>query len=569
MTFSRRMVLSMVLVLLLAMVTLLIRAESALREELADDIAATLQREAVLVAAGLGTATGADLQDSVRAMSLTLGHRISVIDSSGVLVADSDFPAGPLPSVENHAARTEVAAALAGDTGREQRASATVDREFLYVAVPAPQGVVRLAEDLSRIEEVASGTRRATLGAAALALLVGLVVAVVLSRSVARPLTQLARSADAIASGAPPRFPRSGITEVDALVHALRDMHRQQGERFDELKAEQAQSAAVVESMVEGVIASDARGHITTANAAAREMLGYSGSDALPDVRTMFRAREAREVVGAALDGEAEQSRTVDIDGRTLLLNARALPEGGAVIVLHDLTDMRRLENVRRDFVANVSHELKTPLTSISGYAETLLADKPDDATVQRFLGTILGNSRRMHRLVDDLLDLSRIESGHWQPSPSPLSADAAVRDAVALHLDQATERHVRLEAEGPDSDIEFHADADAVRQVLSNLVDNALRYTPAGGRITVRAEEADDGVLLSVSDTGSGIPLEHLPRIFERFYRADPSRSREEGGTGLGLSIVRHLVESHGGRVSAESTLGQGTVISCWFPKG
>jgi signal transduction histidine kinase len=321
--------------------------------------------------------------------------------------------------------------------------------------------------------------------------------------------------------------------------------------------------------MVEGVIASDARGHITTANAAARELMGYANGDALPDVQTLFRAKAAREVVDAALEGASEQSRTVELDDRTLLLNARALPEGGAVIVLHDLTDVRRLENVRRDFVANVSHELKTPLTSISGYAETLLTDPPDQATVQRFLGTILANSRRMHRLVDDLLDLSRIESGHWQPSPGPLSAGGAVRDAVGLHADHAAERAVDLKADSPATEIVFQADAEAVRQVLSNLIDNALRYTPAGGSITVRAEDVDDGVRLSVADTGAGIPQEHLPRIFERFYRADPSRSREEGGTGLGLSIVRHLVESHGGRVSAESTLGQGTVISCWFPKG
>lgn len=567
MTFSRRMALAMVLVLLLAVATLVIRAEGALRSEMADDIAATLQREAGVVAGGLTNTTGGDTQDAVRRMSLALGHRISVINPSGVLVADSDFPPGPLPQVENHASRPEVAAALAGDTGRARRSSATVDREFLYVAVPAPQGVVRLAEDLSRIEDVVSGTRRATLGAAALALLVGLGVAVVLSRSVARPLTMLSKSANAIASGMPPRFPRSGITEIDTLVQALRDMHRQLGERFDELKGEQAESAALVDSMVEGVIASDARGHITTANAAAREMMGYANGDALPDVQTLFRAKAAREVVDAALEGASEQSRTVELDGRTLLLNARALPAGGAVMVLHDLTDVRRLENVRRDFVANVSHELKTPLTSISGYAETLLTDPPDEATVQRFLGTILTNSRRMHRLVDDLLDLSRIESGHWQPSPGSLSAGAAVRDAVGLHADHAAELGVELKPESPATELVFQADAEAVRQVLSNLIDNALRYTPAGGRITVQAQEADDGVLLSVADTGTGIPQEHLPRIFERFYRADPSRSRDEGGTGLGLSIVRHLVESHGGRVSAESTLGQGTVISCWFP--
>ena len=220
----------------------------------------------------------------------------------------------------------------------------------------------------------------------------------------------------------------------------------------------------------------------------------------------------------------------------------------------------------RANFVANVSHELKTPLTSISGYAETLLTDRPDDETVQKFLGTILGNSRRMHRLVDDLLDLSRIESGHWQPSPARLSAGAAVREAVASFMDRAAEREVTLEAAAPDPDVAFEADPEAVRQVLSNLVDNALRYTPAGGRVTVRAERSDGGVMLSVSDTGSGIPQEHLPRIFERFYRADPSRSREEGGTGLGLSIVRRLCTLYGWDVQVRPGERRGVVATLTF---
>jgi two-component system phosphate regulon sensor histidine kinase PhoR len=229
--------------------------------------------------------------------------------------------------------------------------------------------------------------------------------------------------------------------------------------------------------------------------------------------------------------------------------------------------ELRRVNKIRRDFVANVSHELKTPLTSISGYAETILTDHPDPATTRRFLETILGNARRMQRLVDDLLDLSRIEAGRWQPELEAVDVEAAAQDVWAGLAERAAGRKVELTVEAEAGAETVAADADALRQVLLNLIDNALRYSPPGGRITCRSSAHDGGTVVSVSDSGPGIPGEHLPRIFERFYRADHSRSRDEGGTGLGLAIVRHLVEAHGGRVWAESERGRGTTVSCWFP--
>jgi signal transduction histidine kinase len=247
-------------------------------------------------------------------------------------------------------------------------------------------------------------------------------------------------------------------------------------------------------------------------------------------------------------------------------VSGRPLPDGGAVLVLHDLTELRRLEAVRRDFVANVSHELKTPLTSICGYTETLLADQPDPAIARRFLEVIHANGRRMQRLVDDLLDLSRIESGRWQPDPEPLDVEEVAGEVWASLGDRAERSGVRLEVEAEAGAV-LVADREAVRQVLLNLVDNALRYTDPGGVVSCRVRRERGGVALVVSDTGSGIAGEHLPRVFERFYRADPSRSRDEGGTGLGLAIVKHLVEAHGGRVSVESALAEGATFRCWFP--
>ncbi len=240
---------------------------------------------------------------------------------------------------------------------------------------------------------------------------------------------------------------------------------------------------------------------------------------------------------------------------------------GGAVIVLHDLTELRRLKAVRKDFVANVSHELKTPLTSISGYAETLLAEMPDEPTRTQFLETIASNARRMQRLVDDLLDLSRIESGRWQPRPGAVGVRAAAEEAWAGLAPRRAGRNVRFEVSTATGGETVAADPEALRQVLTNLLDNAIRYTPDGGRIVVTAEPVQGGVVLAVRDSGQGIAPDHLPRIFERFYRVDASRSREEGGTGLGLAIVKHIVEAHGGRVDAESELGAGTTVTAWFP--
>jgi signal transduction histidine kinase len=319
--------------------------------------------------------------------------------------------------------------------------------------------------------------------------------------------------------------------------------------------------------MIEGVVAADGRGRIVTANPAARRLLGYGPAEPLPGLPELFRVKAAREVVDVVLRGQPVQDRQLDMDGRVFLVNARPLPSGGAVLVLHDLTEVRRLETVRRDFVANVSHELKTPLTSISGYAETLLADSADADTTHRFLTTILSNARRMQRLVDDLLDLSRIEAGRWQPDRVGVDVAAAAREAWAALAGRADAHQVSFELDiGPEADV-LDADLDALRQVLTNLMDNSLRYTPPNGRITCVSRRTAGGVAVSIRDNGAGITRDHLPRIFERFYRADASRSREEGGTGLGLAIVKHLVEAHGGRVSAESERGSGTTVTCLFP--
>ncbi len=400
-----------------------------------------------------------------------------------------------------------------------------------------------------------------------IALVLGLAVAWLVVYLMSRPLVTLADAAADVAAGATPRFPRSEIPEVDKLVHAMRRMHADLASRGVQLQQERAGGNAIVDAMVEGVLATDARGRIVIANPAAHRLLGYAPRESLPDLPALFRDKVARDAVAEVLAGHDVHDREVDIDGRILSMNARPLPDNGAVVVMHDLTDVRRLEAVRRDFVANASHELKTPLTSIAGYADTLADDTIDADTRHRFLRIIVSNAQRMQRLVDDLLELSRIESGRWLPAIERADLRALLEDGWEAFVDRAAERKVEWLVSVDANAAQLDVDADAFRQVMGNLFDNALRYTAIGGRIACRGERRNGGVMVSVSDNGTGIASEHLSRVFERFYRVDAARSRSEGGTGLGLAIVRHMVEAHGGTVTAESELNRGTTIHCWFP--
>jgi two-component system phosphate regulon sensor histidine kinase PhoR len=562
-TFAKRLVLGTVLVLLFTILVLIWSAERSLRRDLESEVARTLLREAVLVREAVPKDSAA-WAAAIPRMARQSGVRIMLLDGAGRPRADSDMPAGALLGIGSFAGDSDVQAVLAGAPDPVVRRGGAGDHR-MYVAVRGGPGVVRLVSSLSQVDETVRRAQGAIAGAAIVALALGSLLALVAARSITRPLSALVGASRAIAAGALPRFPRSGIPDIDALVQALRQMHRQLADRFEELRRERAESAALVEAMTEGVIAADGRGRITTANAAARRLLGYGAHETLPDLPELFRAKAAREVVDAALDGAAVQNRELELDGSMLIVNARPLAAGGALLVLHDVTEIRRLEAVRRDFVANVSHELKTPLTSISGYAETILTDRPEPELERRFLATILGNARRMQHLVDDLLDLSRIESGRWTPTVEAVDVAGVIRETWASLGDRvhAVALVVDVAPDAPTVD----ADAEAVRQILTNLLENSLRHTPDGGRITGWTRGHGGGVTVGVTDTGQGISGEHLPRIFERFYRADASRSREEGGTGLGLAIVKHLVEAHGGRVGAESTRGRGTTVSCWFP--
>ena len=402
--------------------------------------------------------------------------------------------------------------------------------------------------------------------AGAVVLLLGLMAATLTARYVARPIEELRDDARTLAEGGTLRRSTPlGGGEVADVSDALRRITAQSATRLEALRTEEALLVALTESLNEGVIAVDAWQRVVRINQTARHILRLNEpvpfpADYLPRDHTM------RDALSAVLRGEEALPSELRVDERTISLTARPLPDGGAILALYDLTPFRRLEAVRRDFVANVSHELRTPLTIIAGFVETLADDELPADLRRQFLGMTAANVGRMQRIVDDLLDLSRIESGGWLPNPGELDVRALTSEIASPLRDQATAKGVALEVTIGADIRTVYADPTAARQILANLTENALRHTTSG-TVTLFATRDTDGIWLGVRDTGSGISEAHLPRIFERFYRADPGRSREAGGTGLGLAIVRHLAEAHGGRVRAESTVGSGTTIAALFP--
>jgi signal transduction histidine kinase len=377
-------------------------------------------------------------------------------------------------------------------------------------------------------------------------------------------LSEVARSLAAGDMSA--RAPLTGPGELGELGTAMGRLSEYLASSTAALRHEDALLASVIEALDEGVVYVNAQRQVIRLNSAARDILGlkrptpFSG-DLLP------RTNELQRALDAALKGSVTDQLEATIGARTLSLSARPLNLGGGVVLaLFDLTRIRRLETVRRDFVANVSHELRTPLTVISGFAETLADDDPPVETRRQFAATIRTHAERMQRIVDDLLDLSRLESGKWEPQLEDVDPHAAVLDVAATYRAIAEAKGLRLAVESAPTEFHIFADRTAIRQVLSNLADNALRYTERG-TVTLFCKPERSGAWLGVRDTGAGIAPEHLGRIFERFYRADPGRARNNGGTGLGLSIVKHLVDAHGGNVKAESELGRGTSIAAFFP--
>jgi two-component system phosphate regulon sensor histidine kinase PhoR len=530
------------------------------------------------LAAERAAASGAALGDRTRIDALAdelasaAGARVTFVDMGGAVVGDSEVDLAQLADVENHASRPEIVEALASGAGSSVRYSSTVGRRMMYAAVPvrydgATIGAARLALPLTDVEE-AIGRVHESLGMGAL---IGLVVAVVAAFTVARltsrRLIEMTGVARRMAEGdLAARTRAAGEDEIAALGKALDQLAGSLSRTVTELRAERDLLTGIMSSMNEGVLVVGPDGRIVLTNPALREML-LIGADAIGrSVLQVVRNADLNQLLeNAARDkpGEVELEVT-GLMQRRVLVRAVALPEsqGGVLAVFVDVTELRRLEAIRRDFVANASHELRSPLTTVRAAAETLRTVDNDPQAAERFIELIQRNAERLANLIDDLLELSRIESRDLKLDMEALDLASVAERTIAQHAHRA-----QLKAIGLSHDLagapRVRADRRALEHILGNLVDNAIKYCPEGAQVRMRAAAEQARVRVFVCDTGPGIAPEHQRRIFERFYRVDAGRSRELGGTGLGLSIVKHLVEALGGTVTVESRVGAGSTFS------
>jgi len=544
-----------------------------------------LLAEARLAGEALPWTAGAPLDAACAQLAADLGVRLSVIASDGRVLGES---ARSSESLENHADRPEFRAALANGQGRAVRQSGTIGVRLLYTAWRQTRGegvrVVRTALPLTAVAKNVAHLRRLLVGGLLAAMLLGLATSLVLSRRLLRRIQRLVAFARAVAGGAPaPYLAPERRDDLGVLEAQLADMAREVAATIAALRVERERLEAILSGMVEGVLVTDLVGRVALMNERARELLalpaGHDGAGR-PLVE-VARQPQVSETLRALAAGSAVISRDLTLDGAertTLQVNGARLcgPDGqpfGYVLVLHDVSELRRLEVIRRDFVANVSHELRTPLTAMKGYAETLLGPAGDDReTRRRFLSVIDRHSERLGRLIDDLLTLSDLELGRSPLRLGMVAVAPAVEDVLQILSDPAARGGVDLGARIDPATPALEADADRFRQVLINLVDNAIKYTSGGGRVFVRATAArgaehEGMVEIAVEDTGVGIPAQDLPRLTERFFRVDKGRSRALGGTGLGLAIVKHIVQAHGGELGITSAVGRGTTVRVLWP--
>jgi two-component system phosphate regulon sensor histidine kinase PhoR len=542
-----------------------------------------LERQAAVLS-GLGVewfAAEAALADQPRIWSEFAAARLTVIRADGRVVFDSQRDAR---TMENHASRPEVAQALATGRSRVLRPTALTDHDSYYVAhrvgpAAAPLGVVRLAAPAQAPSAArASPLNVGVLAASAVAALATLLFGWTLARRFRAPLAATTDLAEAIARG---DYRRSSTSYESAEMHRLSEaiatMTAQLEHRLEMMTVDRNKVLAILSSMVEGVVAVDQNERIVHINTVASKLLDADPASAvgrriwevtrIPAIQELLdRTRERGEPCSAECTLAAEPSNP---GGAVIELRAAPLRDGsGAVLVLNDVTAFRKLESIRRDFVANVSHELKTPLTAIRALVETMIDDREmPEATLRRFLEKIRDQSMRLTTLVADLLTLARIESNVVSPERRTLDARAIVRECATRVGAVCEKKQITLSVEIPAEPVLASADEESLRQIVDNLLDNACKYTPSGGAVWVRLERVAQNLELTVRDSGIGIDPRDCERVFERFYRVDKARSRELGGTGLGLSIVKHLVQALGGQVGLQSELGRGSTFQVRLP--
>jgi two-component system phosphate regulon sensor histidine kinase PhoR len=520
------------------------------------------------------------LDPVVDAAAKDVDARVTVIDRDGRVLSDSAASGAELARLENHAGRPEVREALAGRVARSERHSATVAAELLYVAAPirsgnAVVGVARLSRNRAEIEAAGRALWRTAAVALGLALVATGLLSLLLSASLGRSLREIMETARQFAKGnLAARIRVRRDDELGELAHIINQSADQLQERVAEVARDRGRTEAILSAMDDGVLAVDHRGRVVLANPHLTRALDLAAPIGRHYVEVVRQHDVGALIEGILRTGERREAE-VELIHRRRFYTITAVPfpgaEGtppGAVLTFNDATERRRVEDMRRDFVANASHELRTPLTSIRGFVEALedgALEQPE--TARRFLGKIRAHADRMATLIEDLLELSRLEGRDGEESWSETPLAGVVDDVAGAFAETAARKEIALRrsVRGAPSVV---TDPERLRRILENLVDNALKYTPQGGHVDVVATaESDGSARVEVADDGPGIGAEHVPRIFERFYRVDKARSRELGGTGLGLSIVKHLAESVGAAVSVDSEPGRGSRFTVLLP--
>ena len=508
--------------------------------------------------------------------------RLTVIASDGKVLGDSDEnPA----LMEDHSNRAEIVGAIQVGLGRSIRFSPTLGKSMMYVAVPVREddqavAIVRTAIPVTEIDQALNRIYLTIVWAGLIIAACAALLSLLISRRISLPIIRMKRIAQLFAQGQLNiRVPDAGAAELDALAKALNEMATQLQDRILTITRQRNEVKAILSSLTEGVLAVDSRGRIVSLNEAAAHLLnidplGAQGHNIEEVIRNVGLQQFVRRTLASERPTEGDVSFPEE-GGRSFRVHGAGLAgpqaeRAGAVIVLSDMTRIHRLENLRRDFVANVSHELKTPVTSIQGFVEALLDSRPDDPEqASRYLRIIAKHAERLNAIIDDLLSLSRLEEG--AEKRAILFEDVKLRPALEAAIElagvRAEQKRIKVELSCDDS-IRAKINAPLLEQAIVNLVDNAVKYSDEGTTVQIEVLPQDKGTIIRVKDSGCGIPREHLARIFERFYVVDKSRSRKLGGTGLGLAIVKHIILVHGGHIGVESIPGKGTTFALHLPQ-
>ncbi|MCP4603761.1 MAG: cell wall metabolism sensor histidine kinase WalK [Proteobacteria bacterium] len=553
----------------------------ALKGDILERIEGELRQHAEMARVAVESAPEEGIVSNADSLADRLGEaasaRVTIILENGQVIGDSNLSKNDVEKVKNHSDRAEVQSALSKGFGKAQRFSSTLDHDMLYIAVtyarPDSRGVVRISRPLSEVSESVFRVKVLVTIAGLIGLVIAALMSAILSHFFSRTLRILVEYARQMVEGRRGgHIEVASLDELGGLAGSLNKLSEQLEQHMTDLAAQRDQFEAVLEGMSEAVLALDENQKVTLINRAGIMLLGLSGRQPVGHtLLEIIRVPDLHELT-AGVKSESDQSLEFELPGdpaRKILAGATHPRTGGVVVVLHDVTELRRLESIRRDFVSNVSHELRTPVSIIRANAETLLGGALDEREAAvNFLNSMLTNAERLSNLIADLLDISRIEEGKFRLAIENVPVALALRRTAAALETQAIDKNFFIRVE-PVGKLEVRADAKALDQVLFNLVDNAVKYAKKGGRVILRALEYNGRVRLEVEDDGLGIAPEHQERLFERFYRVDPGRSREMGGTGLGLAIVKHLVTAMGGEVGIKSAKPHGSIFWLTLSKG